>query len=166
MTGSGTPSRVVLMRHGTAADRLAEGSDHERPLTAHGVQEALWTAEQIRDVGWSIDRVFHSDAHRTSETWWAVQSVFPGLQATASEHLYRAGPDDLLQAIERERARGGCVLWVGHNPTWSQVASFLVGDQRAMRPATAACIALPVPLRESGAGRLEHWFVPPSERVP
>jgi len=46
------------------------------------------------------------------------------------------------------------------------VASFLVGDQRAMRPATAACITLPAPLRESGSGRLEHWFVPPSERVP
>lgn len=155
------------MRHGTAAGRLPEGSDHERRLTARGVREAEWTAGELTRLGWPVERVLYSDAFRTTETWWSMQPHFPNAVAQDMELLYRADVDALLDLMGRQSRFPGVVLWIGHNPTWSQVVSLMAGESRSMKPATAACLELPGGIPSlggwSGGANLCHWLVPPGD---
>ena len=73
--------RLIIMRHATTPD----GSpDHARPLSAHGQAEALSVARQLASLAWVPQKIWCSDATRTTQTCQQLLSVFPALAASTS----------------------------------------------------------------------------------
>jgi phosphohistidine phosphatase len=80
------------------------------------------------------------------------------------EALYSGGVLALLEQIRLEHPTTGILLVVGHEPTWSQAASLLVGGGRLRLP-TAALIRIDLEVDRwsdihAGTGQLS-WLVSP-----
>src|SRR2546422_959440 len=61
----GDPMELYLMRHGEA---MAAEQDPHRPLTEAGRAAAERVAARTAAVGARLDRIYHSDAPRASQT--------------------------------------------------------------------------------------------------
>ena len=132
--------RLIVMRHATAASGSGLPSDHVRPLTTRGTAEADNVGQQLSSLGWLPDLALVSDASRTSETWWCLAEHVGSPSSTMMPSFYGAGLDALVDALKRLPDDCGSVLVLGHNPGWSEAASWLSGVQIAMAPANAVCL--------------------------
>ncbi len=132
--------RLIVMRHaeaGTARD------DHQRPLTLRGQQQAREVAAALLRRGWQPQRVVSSDALRTRQTWEAMAQGFTADIAAQFQHeLYLAGRSELFPYCDGLSPQLGCLLVLGHNPGWQQMASELSGVQLGLSPAAAALLEL------------------------
>ncbi len=131
---------LILMRHGTAVSGSSAPSDHERTLTPWGCQEALDTGRQLAALGLVPGAVFISDASRTCETWWSMEAQLRGAPGQIVSALYGGGRREILSLTKRIDPNVSCVLMLGHNPGWSETASWLAQDHVALRPANAAVL--------------------------
>ena len=132
--------RLIVMRHATAASGSNVPSDHARPLTAFGTAQAEDVGRQLAHMGWSPDVALVSDASRTSETWWCMTDLLGRPESTLLPSFYGAGLSALVDTVKRLPDTTGTVLVLGHNPGWSEAASWLSGMQVAMSPANAVCL--------------------------
>jgi len=117
--------RLILTRHAKSAWDDPTLPDHERPLNMRGRRAALELGEWLHSRGYEPDEVLCSDASRTRETWShlvaAPLEVTPDIQYLPA--LYHAGPDLMLKVLQR--ARGDCVMMIGHNPGIAEFAAML-----------------------------------------
>ena len=139
--------RLILMRHATAATGANLATDHERPLTGRGTEEARAVGLALRAAGWVPDRVLYSDAARTTETWWCMSELLGEPPASAMPSLYGAGTEALAATVQRLAPSEQTVLVLGHNPGWSDAIAWLTGIQVNLAPANAALLL----------GRGERW---------
>jgi phosphohistidine phosphatase len=133
--------RLIIMRHATTPD----GSpDHTRPLSAHGQAEALSVARQLAALAWIPQKIWCSDATRTTQTCQQLLSVFPALaSSTAFERaLYNASPQTFLGPLSfPTTAPLHTLLLLGHNPAVTYAAAALSAQPAlAMSPAFAALL--------------------------
>lgn len=141
---------LILLRHGKSDWGSGPGTDHERPLAPRGIEAARRIGRFLADAGLVPDRVVSSTAVRARTTaelaiaaggFTAPKIETRGLYATNIEgalEVVRAQPDedDDGRAVDR-------LLLVGHEPTWSDLASYLVGGGRiGVVTATIAVIDL------------------------
>lgn len=108
--------------------------------------------------------VISSTAERASETA-RLASVSGRWECPVvlDRRLYSGGPEailDILRAIEPTIERA---LIVGHNPTWPEMTSWLVGGARIRFPTAAvACVDFPGPWENLKPGNADlQWFVTP-----
>ena len=129
------------MRHGKAEPGL-RGADHERALAAVGTRDARRLGRFLTSSGRAPDRVWSSSAVRARETaeharesggWEAVVELRRELYETTGDAVVR-----LLR--EHAGEDGGPETWllVGHEPTWSGLASRLSGGSFVSLPAGSA----------------------------
>jgi len=133
--------RLIVMRHATAAPGSGLASDHVRPLTAHGTAEALDVAAQLVERGWQPTRALVSDAARTTETWWAMADLLGAPRSMLLSSLYGAGIEALIYEVKRLPNEVDTVLVLGHNPGWSQAASWLCGHTLSLSTANAVLLS-------------------------
>lgn len=139
---------LLLMRHAKADVGHGE-ADFDRPLNDRGHLQAANVGRLLAERGYAPDHVICSGARRTRQT---LKGVLHELDLPASPELdysdeaYSAGPDELLEMINRLDPQVGTVLVVGHNPTIAQLAAGFLGDDTLTRyaPATVAAIDLEV----------------------
>lgn len=136
----GVERRLILMRHATAVSGASCASDHERPLAEQGVAEAEATAREILAAGWRPQRVFVSDAARTSETWWSMASVLGEPESSLLPRFYGAGIEEIVAVVSRVPSGVEVVLAIGHNPGWSDAVDWLSGEGIGLAPAQAALL--------------------------
>ena len=134
--------RLLLMRH-AKSDRSADyGEDHERPLSkrgeasAHAIGRFLTLTKQQPDAGLTSSAV---RARRTLELAIAAGGWNCPIRPTRA--LYDGGPADILDEINQESDAIASLVVVGHEPTWSALASGLVGGG-ALRMVTGALAAI------------------------
>jgi len=154
---------LILMRHATAGS--GGGRDHERRLTARGLDEAHRVGVALASAGPVPDHVLCSSAIRCRETWDAVRAGL-GLEARSDsdaadsvstdsvstdfeKDLYNASADEILRVLAgASDARS--VLLLAHNPGVSMMALELargsdVGLERmrsGFTPASIACFEI------------------------
>ena len=120
--------RLLLMRH-AKSDRSADyGPDHERPLNKRGHASALALGRFLTLTKQQPDAAITSSAvraRRTLELAAAAGGWSCPIRETAA--LYDGGPADILDEINQESDAVGALIVVGHEPTWSALASGLVG---------------------------------------
>lgn len=116
--------RIILMRHAKSSWDNPALSDHARPLNGRGRISANAVGEWLRTKGYSPEHVLSSSAARTRETF-ARMGIF--CDADFRDGLYHAGPADLLETVRR--ARGNCVLILGHNPGIAEFADIMLSQQ-------------------------------------
>jgi phosphohistidine phosphatase len=116
---------LVLLRHAKSAypDGVA---DHDRPLAPRGVREAALAGEWLRANVPAIDSVLCSTATRARETL-----AHTGIDAPARyvERLYGATPGTVIELVNQVADETSTLLVVGHEPTISETAIILTGNE-------------------------------------
>lgn len=125
---------LLLLRHAKAA-RPERVRDFDRPLTGRGRRDAallgrfLTTADRVPDL------VVTSTAERARATaelakeaggWRAAVRQTPALYESTLERAL-----DVVRSLERSRETA---ILVGHEPTWSELATLLIGGGQLRLP--------------------------------
>ena len=122
--------RVFIMRHGEAA---SASDDDSRPLTPHGRAQSSQIAIRLKDAGYEIGTIEHSDKLRAYQTAEVVSEYFP-----EAELKERSGirPEDASEEIAYEISQSpesSSVLFVSHMPFVAHLTSRLLsGDDRSV----------------------------------
>ena len=132
--------RLIVMRHATAVSGANLPTDHERPLTPRGTEEAMAVARILVQRDWLPHRALVSDAARTSETWWCMAQALGEPSASLMPGFYAAGIDAMVGALKRLDPSVQTALVLGHNPGWSDAIGWLCGKQVRLAPANAALL--------------------------
>lgn len=149
--------RLILMRHAKSdwPDDIAH--DHARPLAARGRQTAPVVAAWLASQQFGIDRVLVSNAQRTFETW---ELVAPFLSDAPPPHYTRAMYEvrwpDLLRLVQETPDESRCLLMIGHNPGFEDLALHLIRADaaEARRKLAAGFPAAAVAVLDLDA---KHW---------
>ncbi|MEZ5484538.1 MAG: histidine phosphatase family protein [Lysobacteraceae bacterium] len=152
--------RLILLRHAHAESPVIGEADHERSLSARGIEEARAAGQWLATQGKMPQCVLVSSARRTQETWeHARWSGCP--EAQTEPRIYEATPGRLLDILE---AQGDTdVLMVGHNPGFEELVALLTsglsGEHRGMPPGGVAVLSRPAGdgWEPAGATLLEFW---------
>ncbi len=136
--------RLILMRHGQASWGQPGDTDHERPLTSHGLGQARHVGVQLTDLGWQPDGALVSDARRTMATWRGLAAVLGAPpQALALSELYDADDADLLELVACIGGEARTLMIMGHNPTQGLAVQRLCGQRQGFGEACAALLEAP-----------------------
>jgi phosphohistidine phosphatase len=152
------PKTLILVRHAKASWSNARLTDHDRPLHARGIRDAPRMAELLSSRGVKPDLIVSSSAVRALTTARVFESELGvGPDALiAEEAVYGADCERLMEMIRETDDHLACVMWVGHNPTFTDVANALVREGVGHLPTcSVVTLALGVDAwNEVGEGRL------------
>ncbi|SPH16535.1 hypothetical protein DEA8626_00044 [Defluviimonas aquaemixtae] len=117
--------RLILTRHAKSSWDDPRLDDHDRPLNKRGRRAAMELGEWLVSRGYEPDQVLCSSAVRTRETWARIVAAPIEMMPDVSYRraLYHASPEDLLATLRK--ARGECVMILGHNPGIAEFAAML-----------------------------------------
>ena len=157
---------LYLLRHAQSADKQPSQPDKERELTSRGMKEAGNIGQAIKKLNINFDLVMSSTALRAKSTTLCVAESL-GLEAKAitwNEEIYNASVKKLIEIVRGLNEKSSSVLLVGHNPSISYAAAYLVGTELGdLPPGGLATIRFTVSnWREikSGAGELVSCIDP------
>lgn len=136
---------LILMRHSTAESFAP--SDHDRALTAPGIELAKAAAAKLLEMGLKPDVILTSPLRRAAQTAKYIAEVTGGEVCPVNElngHLHAQG---LAQYLAAESQKADTVLAVGHNPNISLAAGVLVKTDFGFSPAEFAVLNMDNPHR-------------------
>lgn len=157
---------LILFRHGKSDWDAPFDLDHDRPVAKRGREAAKCMGKMLRDAGEVPELVVTSSAVRARETLrYAAQAGNWDSEIRVEPVLYDTTPDAVLAWLNTIDTRTERLLLVGHEPTWSMLASELVGGGALRVPTgTMARIEFVNAERWSqvgfGMGQL-RWLLPP-----
>ena len=153
--------KLYFLRHGIAADRDEfDGSDAERPLTSEGRKCMEREAKGMEDLGVAPDRIITSPLKRAKETAKIVAERLH-LEDKLVEDDRLAGDFDAECAADilRENGNAQSLMFVGHEPDFSETIGELVGGASIdLKKGGLARIDLDA--ESSTRGKLV-WLLPP-----
>jgi len=135
--------RLLIMRHAKSSWDNPAQSDHERPLNARGRRAADAVGKTLSARGFAPQLIWSSDAQRTRETATLLIRAIPGAQTvTYSSAFYHAGAQTVIDtaAALGEPDSIETLMWLGHNPGWSDLFEHFTGQ--AHRFPTGSCAVL------------------------
>lgn len=170
---------LILLRHAKSSWDHAQLSDFKRPLAKRGKKAAPEMGAELARLGLRPDLILCSGAARARET---LALVLPELGSQSppvvyDDALYMALPDGLLTGLhaikpDHHGKSPQCVMMVGHNPGFEELALLLVGDGPAAELAaladkfpTAGAAVITFDAEHwsevgPGRGRLNHFLTP------
>jgi phosphohistidine phosphatase len=154
--------RLYFLRHGPAESRHEwEGPDADRPLTERGITVTRRVAQHIAKLELGLDAVLTSPYARAVETARIVVDVLGSESLLAEERGLEPGrfSSDELRRIVGEYPAAENLMFVGHEPSMSDVAGDLVGGAR-LRLKKSGLIRIDVEDPAALLGKLV-WLVPP-----
>lgn len=119
--------QLLLIRHAQAAHPM-NVSDFDRPLTAKGLHDATELAKRLKAMKIKPELVVSSTALRAFTTATIVAE-----QLGLSDHMehkpeiYEAKTKTLLQVINTLPDQYDLIALTGHNPGFSDIATYLTG---------------------------------------
>ena len=159
---------LMLLRHGKSDWDSGIASDHERVLAPRGQKAARLVGRMMTATELRPDRVISSSAVRALTTaQLAAEAGDWSEEIWVTRDLYGTSPEGALEVL-RARAQdlksAERVLLVGHEPTWSSLASGLVGGGR-LAVVTATLVVIDLAIRqwsdiELGMGELRLFISP------
>ncbi len=157
--------QLLLLRHGKSDWNADYGNDHQRPLAPRGIKAACEMGSQLASAGQAPDLVVSSTAVRAQLTAeLAAEAGEWDCNIATSRSLYHGGISalrEIVLALPEDHQR---VMLVGHQPTWSEFLSALIGGGDIRFP-TAAAARVDLPAYrwsdlQFGSGELV-WLLPP-----
>jgi phosphohistidine phosphatase len=152
---------IYLLRHADAGDPGSwAGGDDERPLSKRGRKQARRLGRHLADLGVEIDVVLTSPKVRAVDT---ARLVGKELAVTAAEDRRLAGgfdPAGLRALLGELDGSATSAMLVGHDPDFSEIASWLTDAPLALRKGALARIDLAGRDVAAGGGAL-RWLLPP-----
>lgn len=160
-----TSRQLIFLRHGKSDWHAPSGVDRDRPLAPRGVAAAQTMGKLLTTLGAQPDHAITSPAVRAHSTLeLARQAGHWACELEISGNLYEASPDQVLGVIQGQSDQHQRILLVGHQPTWSDTISWLMGGGQVEVP-TAALVCLD--LQTSVWGQVTPgqavllWLLPP-----
>jgi phosphohistidine phosphatase len=136
------------------------GDDAVRPLSKKGRKQSRRLGRHLAGLGLEIDTILTSPKLRAAETAKVVGKAL-GLKPAADERLSNGfDPASLAALLGGLDATAGSVILVGHDPSFSTLASWLTDSPLMLRKGAIARIDLPSRGAAAGSGAL-RWLLPP-----
>lgn len=115
--------RLLLLRHAKSDGPRPGQIDRDRTLNARGRSAAPVVGAYLAQHGLVPELALVSAAERTRETWALLAPHLPQMPKVAfEERLYHAGPETILDVVQKVPRNATTVLVVGHNPGLHQLA--------------------------------------------
>ena len=154
---------LLLLRHGKAM-REPVDDDAARPLAPEGEEAAARMGRFLAAAGIVPDALLTSPALRARDTLERVAAA-AGWEGPRQERpFYETTPAGALASLRELPGSVGVAVAVGHEPTWSDTASRLIGGGNVRLP-TCAVAAVGLDIQgwgELAGGRGELlWLVAP-----
>ncbi len=129
---------LLLFRHAKSDWGTTAENDHARPLTKRGIAAARAMGRVLAASGQVPDRVVTSSAVRAKATLEVARAAGKWKCPTEiSDALYETDAASVLEEIRALPKSATTVLFVGHEPAWSDLASFLIGGGNLRFPTAA-----------------------------
>ena len=120
---------LYLLRHANTQPNT--GDDKARILTPKGVKEVQSIANQILSAKYDFDIVLCSTAVRTKQTLHHLESFLDKeLYTEYKESLYNPSLNDFIDTIKNTRDHFANAIIISHNPTTSEAANYLIGENK------------------------------------
>ena len=120
--------RLLLFRHAKSDWHAGIPGDHERPLTKRGSESARVMGRVLAAADQLPDLVVTSSAVRARTTVeLAHEAGGWTCPVETSDALYDTDAASVLKEIRKLPDAAASVLLAGHEPTWSELASRLIG---------------------------------------
>jgi phosphohistidine phosphatase len=129
---------VILLRHGKSDWGTDFDTDHERPLAKRGRNAAATMGVLLARIEQVPDRALTSSAVRARETVErAAEAGNWSCPVVPAPELYASSPATVLARVREEDDAASSLLLAGHEPTWSALASDLMGGGLLRFPTAA-----------------------------
>lgn len=156
------PLTLLIFRH--AKSDFDAPSDHERVLNEIGVQQAMFMGEELKEKNIQPDLVLCSSAQRAKQTMdLAMKAGEWECDSSIMDALYNATIDVMLEIIKQLSNHDKTIMFVGHEPTWSELVTRLTGESISFNTAGMCCVKFECDSWNTiseGAGKLE-WYESP-----
>lgn len=157
--------QLILFRHGKSDWGTSYGRDRDRPVAERGIIAAKTMGRLLTAANQVPDLAITSSALRARTTLEIAQAAGGwACPTTITDDLYEASVNQVLEVIHRTPDHYNSLMLVGHEPTWSDTVTYLMGGGAVRMPtAVIACLEFEVatwPQVESGRGTL-LWLLPP-----
>lgn len=143
MTSAALDRTLLLVRHAAAQTRHSEG-DHERGLTADGVQEARAVGQWLHEHDLGVDLLICSSAERARQT---AEGIWEGGCCEADvrydQRVYNADADALMGVLREADEDAGVVMVIGHAPGIPALASLLADGEGSTQAHEALAFGFP-----------------------
>ena len=163
--------RLIIFRHSKTVPHSSD--DRSRALTARGRSDAPLVGAYLKDNSLIPDLALVSDAVRARETFDLASAAFGAAVPSMSEpRIYDAEVEDLLGVIHAVTRPAPCLMLVGHNPGFADLALELTGSgdryalarMRVKFPTSAIAVLDFTAARwadiKPGEGRLDRFITP------
>ena len=152
---------LYLIRHADAGDSAAWTEDDAiRPLSKKGHRQSRRLGDLLADLGVRPNLIATSPRLRAADTAKLVGKRI-GCKPVVDDRLNWGFDAARLGALLAEQPEGETtVMLVGHDPAFSDIASWLVGAPLALAKGALARIELPDGRTAEGGGIL-RWLLPP-----
>lgn len=156
---------LILFRHGKSDWDKPFANDHDRPLAQRGKEAARCMGRLLQQAGQTPDLAISSSAVRARDTLQlAARAGRWDCALRVEADLYEASSTTVMQFIRSIEDPASCLLLTGHEPTFSELASRLVG-KAMLRVPTATMLRIDFECEDwsqvdFGQGEL-RWLLPP-----
>ncbi len=156
---------LTLLRHGKSDWKVEFGSDHERPINSRGRLSAQAVGRFLKHGEMVPDAVVTSTAVRARTTVeHAAQAGEWDCPIITTKGFYDSHPEAALEVVQGQNDSYRHLLLAGHEPTWSSMASRLIGGGN-LHVVTATLVHIELPVTRWaevawGRGQL-LWMLPP-----
>jgi phosphohistidine phosphatase len=137
---------LLLIRHAHSDWGGFQITDHKRPLSKTGQQEALNSGLFLKNQSWNINGFIHSDARRTTETAAIIHSVIeqPAAVIIPEPRLYASSPETIESAVIALPDSWSVAGIICHNPGISDFLRSLFPGRslQAFSPGSMAAISM------------------------
>lgn len=145
--------QLYFLRHAEAS--YDAPSDHDRPLTQRGIDRTQNAARVIKALDIDLMVIYSSPRVRARQTAEIVAEAV-GLDVVLKDEVNFNFSISLMERLIAKLDDDSRVLFVGHNPSMSEVVSDLSGADIDMKKGALVRIDRPVP----GKHDLK-WVIPP-----
>lgn len=147
--------RLYFVRHGQASHDAP--TDAARPLTAKGEDDVRRMASVLAQLGAAPQHIYASPRVRAQQTAAIIAQALGQTVETRAECDFSFSLDKVV-AMTRDLREDEAAMFVGHNPSMTEVVGTLTGGQVDMKPGAIACAFAYVPQPRGGA--LEWFLIP------
>ena len=157
--------RLILFRHGKSDWNAEFDRDHDRPVAERGIKAAKTMGKLLAAAAAVPDSVVTSSARRAHTTLQlAMAAGHWQSQTRITDDLYEATVERVMAVIHQEPDHHQSLMLVGHEPTWSELTTYLMGGGSVQVPTAAlVCLEFDVATWKQVASRrgMLLWLLPP-----
>jgi len=122
--------RLILIRHAKSSWKQIHLSDFDRPLNKRGMRDAKFMSLQLSKIINSVDALFSSSSNRTKLTtnFFLEKIKINKKEIFFLDDFYHSDLDHLFNSILSLNDSYSSIIFVGHNPGFTNITNFLSGS--------------------------------------